>query len=256
MKKLLVLLAIGILLFSGTALYARTLDKGMVTLSFDDGEALFSQNAYPILQRYGLVGTLFIVSSYIGDDDHMNWSQLWSMYWSGWEIGNHTKGHSHLLNLSSDQIVAEVWDAESDFVKNGIITQGAFAPPFGEFDDRVIAALASSKFIKCSRQAWTEDSEFNEPASFNRWAINVVSVKKATTYAKLKSLVDQAVSGKKWLHLIFHGIVPSPTDDDQVSNATLNSLCQYLYNLKLQKKADIVTTSDGVGKMLRYQSLP
>jgi len=257
MKKALVLMVATLCLvaFSGDV-QARSLDRAMISFTFDDGQISLLL-AQPIMTKYNVPGTAYIVPDWIGDGEHLTWSQLWTLYWKyGWEVGNHSFSHKHLTTLSDAEVKAELEGAQALFLQHGLLSPGAFAAPFGEFDDRLLGLLRQVGFITSSRQAWKEDSAFNDPATFNEWAINVVSIRSTTTYASIKSLIDQAVTGKKWLVLVIHGVEQYPMDDYEMSTAVLGSVCSYVNSLRVNGKIDAVPLSKGVGKTLYYQGLP
>jgi peptidoglycan/xylan/chitin deacetylase (PgdA/CDA1 family) len=257
MRKALVLIVAVFCLVSWAGITeARSLDRAMIALTIDDGEISLLL-AQPIMTKYNVPGTTYIVPNWIGDGEHLTWDQLWTLYWKyGWEIGNHSLSHQHLTTLSDAQIKAELEGAQAAFLQHGLLGQGAFAAPYGEFNDRLLGILRSVGFITSSRQAWTEDSAFNDPATFDEWKINVVSIRSTTSYATIKSLIDQAVAGKKLLVLVIHGVAQYPMDDYEMSTSVLSSVCSYINSLRLNGKIDPVPLSKGVGKMIYYQGLP
>ncbi|MEK7598522.1 MAG: polysaccharide deacetylase family protein [Patescibacteria group bacterium] len=256
MKKFLVLLVAAFFTFLGGKAEAKSLDRAMISFTFDDGPNSLLL-AVPILSKYKIQGTAYIVPDWVGDGEHLTWAQLWSLFWKdGWEIGNHSFSHQHLTTLSDAQIKAEIESAQTVFLQHGLLGQGAFASPYGEFDDRLLGILRGVGFITSSRQAWTEDSAFNDPLTFNEWAINVVSIRRTTTYAKIKSLIDQAVAGEKWLVLVIHDMAQYPMDDYEMSTSVLSQTASYVSTLRTYGKIDGVPLSKAVGKMLYYQGLP
>ena len=258
MKKFLVLLVVVGFAFLGGKVEAGSLDRAMISFTFDDGYNSLLL-AVPILSKYKIQGTAYIVPDWVGDGEHLTWAQLQSLSWKdGWEIGNHTFSHAHLtsVGLSDAQIKAELEGAQVAFLQHGLLGQGAFASPYGEFDDRLLGILRGVGFITSSRQAWMEDSAFNDPLTFNEWAINVVSVRRTTSYASIKSLVDQAVAGKKWLVLVIHEMAQYPLDEYEMSTSVLNQVASYVRTLRTKGKIDGVPLSKAVGKMLYYQNLP
>lgn len=60
------------------------------------------------------------------------------------QIGNHTRTHSNLLNLSDAEIQKDLLDNNA-LIGNlfGVDSRPYFRPPFGNYDDRVAAAAAS-----------------------------------------------------------------------------------------------------------------
>lgn len=58
------------------ALKERHLPKRVVVLTFDDGYADNLWNAKPLLQRYGVPATVFVVTGYIGQTQEFWWNEL------------------------------------------------------------------------------------------------------------------------------------------------------------------------------------
>lgn len=76
-----------------TALPARS-----VVITVDDGYDSFYRHAFPLLRKYGMPATLFVVSDSIGTRDGLSWAQLREMAESGLvDIQAHSKTHRNLI---------------------------------------------------------------------------------------------------------------------------------------------------------------
>lgn len=225
---------------------AASLTKGYVSFTFDDGDKTLNSNVLPILSKYSLPGTSYVVTDYVGDDSHLTWSQITTLQSKyGWEIGNHTKSHKSLIGLTDQGVMDELQGAQTAFLAHNIKNVQALAPPFGDFDARTLALIKSTGFLTSSRQAWTETDSFNTIANFNPWEINVVSLKSDVTVAQAKALIDQAVKDKKWLVLVLHQVITTPLDIYQYKTANLSTIASYASTLKKSGKLDVVTVSKG-----------
>jgi len=234
------------------------LDIGRVSLTFDDGYKNLYEKVFPILSLKKIPATAFIITSRIGDGDHINWNQVWELYWDyGWEIGNHTKSHLDLTKLIDDaQIRTEILDAQTAFIAHGILDVVAFAPPFGAFDSRTTAAVKNLG-LTSQRQAWPEDKNdpFNYPdnCTFNPLAINVMQVKNNTDITVIRSRIRQAADDKKWLVLAMHGVVTgTPANNDEITTTKLGEIADYINSQAIEA----VTISRGAGRVLYYQNKP
>lgn len=81
----------------------KPLPEKPVILTFDDGYADNYKNAYPILQKYNLKGTIFVVSDYLGTyPNYLTWAMAQEMQDSGLiDIESHTLSHAQLDQLGS-----------------------------------------------------------------------------------------------------------------------------------------------------------
>jgi peptidoglycan/xylan/chitin deacetylase (PgdA/CDA1 family) len=86
-------------------------DKGVV-ITFDDGYEGNHRHARPILKKYGLHATFFIVTNKIGDDSMMSWEQLKDMCDDGFHVQSHTANHPLLSTLDSNATLAELRDSK------------------------------------------------------------------------------------------------------------------------------------------------
>jgi peptidoglycan/xylan/chitin deacetylase (PgdA/CDA1 family) len=130
-----------------------------VAITFDDGYLSTIRLARPTLDRFGMVGTLFVPTDYIGGgpmiwpgvdrwmgSEHeaelmpMSWEDVRELADSGWEIGSHTKSHPHLPQISDQQLEEEL--VGSRLICEQVLERPcpSIAYPYGDHDGRVIAA--------------------------------------------------------------------------------------------------------------------
>jgi peptidoglycan/xylan/chitin deacetylase (PgdA/CDA1 family) len=79
----------------------------VVTLAFDDGWLSEYENAFPLMQERGMVGTFYIVSDLVGCTGRMTADQLRQLQNAGNEIGSHSKTHPDFTTLTEKQIRQE-----------------------------------------------------------------------------------------------------------------------------------------------------
>ena len=85
-----------------------------VLVTFDDGYIDNYTNAFPILKKYGLRATIFIIPAFISVyPGYMTWEQLKEMESNGITIESHTLTHPKLEELPDDEIRNELLNSKS-----------------------------------------------------------------------------------------------------------------------------------------------
>ena len=79
-----------------------------VALTFDDGYEDAFTNALPILERYDMTATFYIVTEFVGQPGYMTWKQIKKLHAQGMEIGSHTLTHADLTARNKDAARKEI----------------------------------------------------------------------------------------------------------------------------------------------------
>lgn len=124
-----------------------------VAVTFDDGYLDNYTNAYPVLKKYNIPATIFVVVNRIGrrvgNDDYMNWQQIKELSESGLvTIGSHSMNHLNLNEVESeDELRYEI--AESRIILEEALNRkvSLFSYPFGGLNNnaRLMADKAGYK---------------------------------------------------------------------------------------------------------------
>jgi polysaccharide deacetylase len=86
-----------------------TLPDRPVLITFDDGYVDNYTNAYPILKKYNLKATIFIVTGFVSErKGYLTWDQLREMEQHGITAQSHTVTHAPLPELSDERIREEL----------------------------------------------------------------------------------------------------------------------------------------------------
>jgi peptidoglycan/xylan/chitin deacetylase (PgdA/CDA1 family) len=111
--------------------WGRELPPRPILITFDDGHLDNYTNAFPIMQKYGFTGALYLVVNYIGTDGYMNVDQIIEMYNAGWEVGSHSTNHFDLTKLDPQMLRKEIVGSRAVLEDMLGIPIETFAYPFG-----------------------------------------------------------------------------------------------------------------------------
>src|SRR5258708_18228886 len=118
-----------------------------ILLTFDDGHWDFATVVLPILKKYHVKATAYIISGFIGGADFMTSDQLKNVIASGLvEIGDHTVNHVSLKGKLYPIVQYEVDAGRILLEEQYHIHVVSFAYPGGSFDEQAIAVVKDDRF--------------------------------------------------------------------------------------------------------------
>lgn len=79
-----------------------------VVITFDDGYEETCTVAWPLLKRFGMPATVFVVPAEVGNKGFVSWPQIKDMAKDSFTIGSHTTHHSYIPTLSDDRLSDEI----------------------------------------------------------------------------------------------------------------------------------------------------
>ena len=130
-----------------------------VVITIDDGYAELRTLLYPVLQRYGFLATIFLVTDKVGGHNDwastdelrgrplLSWEEIREMAQNGIQFGAHSRTHARLTAISSKQLLDEVEGSKAKLEEVLQLPVTNFAYPYGEFDSRVQCILEQKNFL-------------------------------------------------------------------------------------------------------------
>lgn len=136
-------------------------------VTFDDGWVSVLEHGFPVLERLGVPGTVFVASSLVdtheqplrgavidpwADGPHRDelyclaWPELRRLQDSGWEIGAHSMTHPLLTQLDDETLRRELVGSKARCEEMLGVPCRTMAYPTGDFDDRVERATESAGY--------------------------------------------------------------------------------------------------------------
>ncbi len=192
-----------------------------VAITFDDGFANLYTHALPVLQRYGLKATVYVITGMVGKTTKwtdgakslpslpiLDWAQIAALRATGVEIGTHSVTHGFMTQYSDARLQEELEAPNNELEARFGQPVGAFAYPQGDYDERVVEAVKRAGY----RTATTVDqgrahlngdllrlprilvSDNTTPAMMRAFVVPTIG----PTYTLLNFVIKRVLGHKNW----------------------------------------------------------
>lgn len=193
----------------------KPFEQPLITVTFDDGWETVYTKAVPLFQQYGIPTTQYVLSGQQNNPSYLTFEQMKSLHNAGHDIGCHTVSHPDLTTLSQADLVSQLAGCQQTIQKEVGVTPRDFAAPYGHTNTAVLAAIKQTYRSERNTNGdittnQADDQDINVRATFDRYNITAVTIRRETTDAQLQSAIDYAVQHNGWLVLNYHDI-----NDDQ-----------------------------------------
>lgn len=130
-------------MLDGTIRYASR----SAVLTFDDGYEDFYTDAFPILQKYQIKATVYLVHDFIGRKGFLSKKQISDLIKSDLiEIGSHAINHMSMVGLSSKLARHQIKNSKEIFEEMFGTEIKTFAYPYGAYDDAAIDVVKHARY--------------------------------------------------------------------------------------------------------------
>nr|WGD77289.1 polysaccharide deacetylase family protein [Bacillus subtilis]WGD93954.1 polysaccharide deacetylase family protein [Bacillus subtilis] len=117
-----------------------------VLITFDDGYTDNYQDAYPVLKKYGMKATIFMIGKSIGHKHHLTEDQMKEMAQHGISIESHTIDHLELNGLTPQQRQSEMADSKKLFDNMFHQQTTIISYPVGRYNEETLKAAEKTGY--------------------------------------------------------------------------------------------------------------
>ncbi|MDO8609527.1 MAG: polysaccharide deacetylase family protein [bacterium] len=118
-----------------------------IVLTFDDGYEDFYTDVFPLLKKYQMKATLYVIYNFIDRKGFIKDAQIRELISSGLvEIGSHTFDHLYLKTVSNEVAIKQIIDSKKKFEERYGIEIKTFAYPFGAFNKDTIELVKKAGY--------------------------------------------------------------------------------------------------------------
>jgi peptidoglycan/xylan/chitin deacetylase (PgdA/CDA1 family) len=183
-------------------------NRAMVSLTFDDGWRSQYDNALPILTKYGMSATFYLLTETVDYPDYMTVGMMQNLKNAGHELDSHTISHPHLPQLTIAKIDNELSQSQAQLRQwFGASVADDFASPYGEYNATTLTEI--KKFYRSHRST---DEGFNSKDNFDIYNIKVQNILNTTPASQVKAWVEQSQREHTWLVLVYHEVATAVED--------------------------------------------
>lgn len=202
----------GTFYISNLSFTGQTLRRATLCLHFDDARAGVYDNAFPLMKARGLVGTVGVIGSQIGQAGYMTAAQLRELQAAGWSMFNHSNTHGaqpFMIGDSQASDETEITDCRNAMIAAGLNGYDRYAAPYGEWDTNYFAAL-NAQGIKINRGLIDATGYKTSPHAERIVAgclMPCVQIVNGTSAATALVWIDAAITTKSLQILLLHDIL-------------------------------------------------
>lgn len=188
-----------------------------IMITFDDGYIDNYECAYPIMKKYGMTGTIFVITSFVDSPQYLSWRQIDTMRRDGIEFGSHTVHHNPLDSLDQATMRQELTESKRILEKHLEREVPYIAYPEGKYNGMVkketkAAGYAGAFTVNTGRIYSWDDAFvldrvplFEGLNSFDHFRIRLVF---STFCGFLWRAHDYVAKNLKWKHIA--SLIPQP----------------------------------------------
>ncbi len=146
-------------------------NKKRFCVTFDDGFADNFIFAFPIMKKYKIVPTIFLVANFIGTeklhkrytnferDRYLRWKEIKEMLQSNVDFGSHTLTHPDLTTLDRKQAWKEIFESKKFIEMNTGRKVNFFCYPYGRQNKKIREMVKNAGYAGAVITGWKEKQD-------------------------------------------------------------------------------------------------
>lgn len=235
--------------------------KPQVIIDFDDQHYTAYTVAFPIMQAFGIKGTMNVIGNKIDQANYCTTAQLQEMYDAGWDMCNHTLSHVQGSYYGGTRAYcdSEIQGGESILIAKGWTRSNChkhFAAPYGESTYREATPYRDSIAANCLTGRTTVERAGVMSSIDDRVNIySVIPLGTTEAVAIQTARIDGVVGSGGVLRFLFHQILTPADLDLKYAVADFTTIMQKLYLLKQSNTIDCPTWTEYYDKVAGWDLL-
>lgn len=190
----------------------RLFEEPLISVTFDDGwESVYSEAA-PIMSRYDIVSTQYILPGEFNRPIYLSVDQAQSLKRAGHEISSHTYTHQKLTDASERTVRNQLDDSLEVLRKFDLLDENqlTFAAPNGALAgyslDQVKQRFSLARNVKADLANDISDNDMNVAGKTSRYDVIGYTVGQYTTLDQMRAAIDYAHQHNAWFVPIYHQV--------------------------------------------------
>jgi peptidoglycan/xylan/chitin deacetylase (PgdA/CDA1 family) len=150
------------------------LPENPIVLTFDDGYLDNYTNAFPLLQKYNMRGTFFVLTGPAddGNPQYLTWDMIQAMSAAGMDIQLHAREHLDMRHRSHEWLVFHIIGGRQSIEGHTGQPVVFMAYPSGKFDADLVRFLQSANFWGAVTTAFGRQHELQDALIWDRVRIS------------------------------------------------------------------------------------
>lgn len=193
------------------------LQKGMVTITFDDGWKSVDTEAASLFDKYNIRTTQYIITEIANykTAGYMNYDAIRHLKKKGHEIGSHSLNHCNQIDLSTDALKDNATKSKQALEKEKLGSVRSFAYPLGQYN-KTTQHIYEKEYPLIRTSDFGYNDRYFDPTNIR--SIGIVST---TTDKEFQSWLDYAKKHNLWVIFVYHRI--NESGEYSVTKAKLES---------------------------------